>query len=152
MPVQRLKKFLDENDVRYVTISHSPSYTSLEVAASAHVKGQQLAKTVMVKLDGKMAMAVLPASYAVDLDLLQVETGASSSALATEAEFATLFPGCELGAMPPFGNLYGMKVYAEQSLEANADIAFNAGTHRELVKLAWKDFLRLVQPVVIKFA
>jgi Ala-tRNA(Pro) deacylase len=152
MPVQKLRKFLDENDVKYVTISHSASYTSLEVAASAHVKGQQLAKTVIVKLDGKMAMAVLPANYAVDLDLLQLETGTADAELATEQEFAPLFPDCEPGAMPPFGNLYGMQVFVEQSLAANESIAFNSGTHRELVKMPYRDFERLVEPVVIKFA
>lgn len=151
MPVQKLKKFLDDNDVRYVTISHSAAFTSLEIAASAHVKGQQLAKTVIVTLDGKMAMAVLPANYAVDLDLLQLEAGAGDAELASEEEFAPLFPGCEPGAMPPFGNLYGMKVYVEQSLASNESIVFNAGTHRELVKMDYKDFERLVEPTVIKF-
>lgn len=152
MPAQKLKKFLDENDVKYVTITHSAAVTSLEIAASAHVKGQQLAKTVIVKLDGKMAMAVLPANYAVDLDLLQLETESTTAELAAEEEFAPLFAGCEAGAMPPFGNLYGLPVYVEQSLSVNESIAFNAGTHRELVKMSYKDFVRLVEPVVIKFA
>ncbi len=106
MPLQKLREFLDQNSVKYVSISHSPAYTAQEIAASAHIPGQELAKTVMVKLDGKMAMAVLPASFKVDLDHLGSATGADAVELATEEEFKGLFPGCEPGAMPPFGNLW----------------------------------------------
>lgn len=152
MPVKKLKEFLDQNGVRYVTIHHSPAYTAPEIAASAHIPGKRLAKTVMVKLDGKMAMAVLPAHFGVDFDKLQVAAGVDVARLATEEEFKELFPECELGAMPPFGNLYGMEVYVEQSLSEDPEIIFTAGSHRELVRLAYRDFQRLVKPQVAKIA
>jgi Ala-tRNA(Pro) deacylase len=152
MPANKLKTFLDQGHVKYVAISHSTAYTAQEVAELAHIRGKDLAKTVMVKVDGKMAMAVLPASYQVDLDLLKQASGASSVALASEAEFKSLFPDCETGAMPPFGNLYGMAVFADESLSKDKEIAFNAGSHRELIRLAYQDFERLVRPGLGKFA
>lgn len=148
MPVKNLKDFLDSEKVKYVTISHSTAYSALEIAASAHIPGKELAKTVVVKIDGKVAMAVLPASYRVDFDLLRHVSGADTVAMATEEEFKHLFPGCNVGAMPPFGNLYGMAVYVAQSLAEDEEIAFNAGSHSELVKLKYKDFERLVKPTV----
>jgi len=152
MPVKRLKEFLDGHNVKYVTISHSRAFTAQETATSAHIPGKELAKTVMVKIDGKMAMAVLPASYKVDFDLLKKATGSSKVEIAGEKEFKDLFPGCEVGAMPPFGNLYGMDVFVARSLAEDEEIAFNAGSHRELVKMAYKDFERLVKPKVMEFS
>lgn len=152
MPLQKLREFLDQNSVKYVSISHSPAYTAQEIAASAHIPGQELAKTVMVKLDGNMAMAVLPASFRVDLDHLRAAAGAREVELATEEEFKGLFPGCEPGAMPPFGNLWSMPVFACESLAADEEIAFNAGSHTELVRLAFADFARLVEPAVTRFS
>ncbi len=152
MPLKRLREFLDENHVKYVTLSHSPAYTAQEIAARAHIPGKELAKSVMVKLDGEMAMAVLPASLRVDLDGLARATGSGRATLASEEEFADLFPGCELGAMPPFGNLFGMKVFVSNSLAEDEEICFNAGTHTELLRLAYSDFARLVQPTVIAFS
>ncbi len=151
MPVKRLKEFLDSNNIKYVSISHSPAYTAQAIAASAHVSGKELAKTVMVKVDGEMAMAVLPASYQVDFDKMKEATGANSVELATEMEFKDLFPECEVGGMPPFGNLYAMDVYAAAKLAEDEEIAFNAGSHTELIKLAYKDFERLVKPKVVVF-
>ena len=152
MPVQKLKQFLDDNGVRYVTIQHSPAFTALEIAASAHVPGKELAKTVMVKIDGKMSMAVLPASFKVDMDKLKVATGAGTVELAGEQEFKDMFPACEIGAMPPFGNLYAMDVFAAEVLAEDEEIAFNAGSHTELIRLAYADFERLVQPEVVKIS
>ncbi len=152
MPVKRLKAFLDEHHVKYVTISHSRAYTAQEIAAKAHIPGREMAKTVMVKIDGTMAMAVLPASFQIDFDLLKEATGAREVELATEAEFKDLFPECEPGAMPPFGNLYGMDVFVANRLAEDEEIAFNAGTHTELIKMAYPDFVRLVQPVVLQFS
>jgi Ala-tRNA(Pro) deacylase len=152
MPVKRLKEFLDSNNIQYVTISHSPAYTAQAIAASAHVSGKELAKTVMVKVDGRMAMAVLPASYQVDFALMKEAVGAKQLELATEAEFKDLFSECEVGAMPPFGNLYDMQVFAAAKLAEDDEIAFNAGSHTELIKLAYKDFERLVKPTVVKFS
>ncbi len=152
MPVQRLKEYLDKNDVKYVTIRHSPAYTAQEVAASAHVPGREMAKTVMVKVDDEMAMAVLPASYHVDMERLRKITGASTVKLATEDEFKDLFPACEVGAMPPFGNLYDMQVFADASLAEDEVIAFEAGSHSELIRVPYADFGRLVEPVTVRFA
>ncbi len=151
MPVQKLKELLDSQKVKYVTISHSPAYTASEIAASAHIPGKELAKTVMVRIGGKMAMAVLPASYRVDFDLLQEATGAQDVVLASEREFTDKFPGCEPGAMPPFGNLYGMDVFVADTLAEDEEIAFNAGSFTELMKLSYKDFERLVKPKVLRF-
>jgi Ala-tRNA(Pro) deacylase len=148
MPVQRLKEFLDAEKVKYVAISHSPAYTAQEIAASAHVPGKELAKTVMVKLDGRMAMAVLPASRKVDFAKLKDAAGAAEAELASEREFRDMFPGCEVGGMPPFGNLYDMDVYVSSQLAEDEEIAFNAGSHTELLKLAYRDFERLVRPKV----
>ncbi len=152
MPVKKLKDYLDTNNIKYVTIFHSPSYTAQEIAASVHVKGKELAKTVMVKLDGKMAMAVLPASHQVDFDRLKTVSGSQEAVLATEQEFKGLFPGCDLGAMPPFGNLYGMDVFVSRPLTEDQEIAFNAGSHYELIRLVFKDFERLVNPRIAEFS
>ena len=106
----------------------------------------------MVKADGKMAMAVLPASYKVDFDLLRKATGSGRVEIANEKEFKDMFPECEIGAMPPFGNLYGVDVFVARSLTEDKEIAFNAGSHRELVRMAYKDFERLVKPKVMEFS
>ncbi|MCF7853595.1 MAG: YbaK/EbsC family protein [Candidatus Pacebacteria bacterium] len=152
MPVETLKNFLDSNSIKYVRIIHSPAYTSQEIAASAHIPGKELAKTVIVKLDGDMAMAVLPAPAQVDLDALAKAAGASNADLATEDEFRDAFQKCEVGAMPPFGNLYGLPVYVDDSLLSDTEIAFNAGTHAELLRMPLEDYRRLVNPKVATFA
>jgi len=151
MPVRKLKDYLDANDVKYVSITHSPAFTAQEVAASAHVSGWTLAKTVIVKVDGVNAMAVLPANLKIIPQDLREITGAHDVKFATEAEFKAAFPDCEVGAMPPFGNLYGMDVFVAPSLIGNKDIIFNAGTHTELVKMSYQDFSRLVEPKVMEF-
>lgn len=152
MPVTKLKEYLDSHNIRYITVKHSTSYTAQQIAASAHISGKELAKTVMIKLDGKMVMAILPASYKVDFDLLKEAVGAKHVELAREHEFKDLFPGCTIGAMPPFGNLYGLDVYVAETLAEDEEIAFNAGSHSELIKMAYKDFERLVKPKVIRFS
>ncbi|MCK4678870.1 MAG: YbaK/EbsC family protein [Bacteroidales bacterium] len=152
MPIKKLKEFLDSHEVEYVTISHSKAFTAQKIAASAHIPGKELAKTVMVIIDGKMAMAVLPASYKVDFDLLKKVTKAQKVELSTEEEFRDIFPQCDIGAMPPFGNLYGMDVFVAQSLAEDEEIAFNAGFHTELIRMSYKDFERLVKPKVFKFS
>src|SRR3974390_3047156 len=128
MPAKKLKEFLDQEKVKYVSIIHSTAYTAQEVAASAHVTGRELAKTVIVELDGKMAMAVLPANRKIVLQDLREGTGSDEAKFASEREFKEKFPDCETGAMPPFGNLYGMEVYAAESLMQNDEIVFNAGS------------------------
>lgn len=152
MPIKKLREFLDANRVKYVSIRHSQTFTAQEIAGSAHIKGKELAKTVMVKIDGELAMAVLPAPYQVDLDMLRYAATALKVEVATESEFKDTFPDCELGAMPPFGNLYGMEVYVAEKLAEDQEIAFNAGSHTELVKLSYEDFERLVKPNVIRLS
>jgi len=152
MPIRKLKLYLDENNVKYMAISHSKAYTSQEIAASAHIPGKELAKTVIIKINGNMAMAVLPASKMVNFELLKETIGASEVELASEREFKGMFPECEIGAMPPFGNLYGMDVYVAESLVKEKEIVFNAGFHTELIKMAYKDFERLVNPKKLKFS
>lgn len=152
MPTARLKEFLDTHNVKYVTLEHSKAFTAAEIAALAHVPGREMAKTVMVDVDGHMAMAVLPASLRVSFDQLRAAIGAQTVVLSNERDFVERFPGCEVGAMPPFGNLYGMEVYVADSLARQEEIAFNAGTHTEVIRMAWADYERLVQPMVMDFA
>jgi Ala-tRNA(Pro) deacylase len=151
MPVRKLKEFLDRENVKYVCITHSPAYTAQEVAQSAHITGKELAKTIILELDGEMAMAVLPANRKIVLQDLRELTGSDEVKFASEDEFRQKFPDCETGAMPPFGNLYGMDVYLAESLTQNQEIAFNAGSHTEVIRLAFSDFDRLVHPKVISF-
>lgn len=152
MPVRKLKDFLDGEGVKYVTVTHSVAYTAQEIAARAHVRGKNLAKTVVVKLDGKIAMVVLPATFKIDFELLEKASGAKEIELASEREFKDMFPDCELGAMPPFGNLYGFDVYVAKTLTEGEEIAFNAGSHTELLKLPYADFERLVKPKVVRIS
>jgi Ala-tRNA(Pro) deacylase len=146
MPETRLKEFLDQEHVKYVTIGHSPAYTAQEIAATAHIPGKQLAKTVIVKVDGELAMIVVPASEQVRLSRIRETLGTQDVELADEDEFRNAFPDCETGAMPPFGNLYGMNVFVSQVLREDDEIAFNAGSHSELIRLPYADYERLVHP------
>jgi Ala-tRNA(Pro) deacylase len=152
MSLHRLKEFLDSQRIKYVVISHSVAYTAQGIAALTHIPGKELAKTVVVRIDGKLALAVVPASCQVDLALLKTATRATTIALASELEFRTSFPDCETGAMPPFGDLYDMATFVDERLSRDKEIAFNAGTHRELIRLAWDDFERLAKPSVLKLA
>lgn len=152
MPTRKLKEFLDQQGVKYVTISHPVAYTAQEIATVTHISNKEMAKTVIAKIDGALAIAVLPASYEVDLSLLKAATGARALSLAKEADFKERFPECDVGAMPPFGNLYGMAVFVDESLTKDKDIAFNAGSHNELLQVSYADFERLVKPTVLKFA
>ena len=152
MRASRVKDFLDTNHIHYNTIIHPTSYTAQGTAAYAHVSGNEMAKTVMVKLDNQLAMAVLPASYQIDLSALKRLTKSKSVCLASESEFEMKFPDCDLGAMPPFGNLYGVPVFVEERLKEDRDIAFNAGTHNELMRMRYDDFERVVNPIVGRFS
>jgi Ala-tRNA(Pro) deacylase len=152
MVLHALCDYLDREHIRYTVISHSPAFTAQEIAAASHVSGRELAKTVVLRLDGQLALAVLPASYRVDLELLGELTGADRVALADETEFHARFPGCETGAMPPFGNLFSLPVHVADELADDEYIAFNAGSHTELIQMHYRDFERLVQPSVLDFA
>lgn len=152
MPSAKLKEYLDSENIKYVSIIHSRAYTAQETAESAHIPGKEIAKTVMVKLDGELAMAVLPASERIDFELLRGAANVSNADLADENEFNSLFPESEVGAMPPFGNIYGMDVYVEESLTEDREISFNAGSHSELIKLSYSDFERLVKPKIVRIS
>ena len=152
MPVKKLKEYLNANKVKYVTISHSPAYTAREVAASTLVPRAEFAKTVLVNIDGKMAMAVIPASRRLDLEQLGLLVNAKKVVLASEQEFQGRFPDCEVGAMPPFGNLYDMEVYVATNLTLDDEIVFNAGSHIQVIQLAYEDYAKLVQPKVLDIA
>jgi len=151
MIAKKLKEFLDQRNIRYVTITHSPAFTAPEIAEEAHISGRKMAKTVMLFIDGVMAMAVLPSNHRVLLDDLCELTGTEEVRLAREDEFKALFPDCEAGAMPPFGNLYDISVYASPLLAEEDEIAFNAGSHTECIRMSFYDFDRLVKPRVVQF-
>jgi Ala-tRNA(Pro) deacylase len=152
MPIlTKLKEFLDANGVPYEVRTHPRAFTAQEVAAAEHVPGRELAKVVMVRNGGDFLMAVLPAPDHVALEGLAKAAGKPRLRLATEDEFASLFPGCEPGAMPPFGNLYGIPVWVEKSLTRDEHIVFNAGNHEQTVHMAYADFARFVRPSVASF-
>jgi Ala-tRNA(Pro) deacylase len=151
MPAETLREFLNSHQVEYSTTKHPPAYTAQEIAAISHTPGRELAKSVIIKLDGKMVMVVLPASRRINFSRLKEVTDAKTVELATEREFDALFPDCQLGAMPPFGNLYDMKVLVDNSLADDEEIVFNACTHRELIRLSFKDFTSLVKPRILEF-
>jgi Ala-tRNA(Pro) deacylase len=149
MPLNRLKDFLDTYQIKYSGISHSLAYTAQGIAALTHISGKELAKTVVVKVDNIFMMAVVPASQRVDLSHIKEALAAKSVALAAEEELQQLFPDCETGAMPPFGNLYGIRVMADESLTQDQEIVFNAGSHRELIRMAWHDYVKLAKPTIL---
>ena len=151
MPAKKMREFLNKNHVRYVTVQHSPAYTAQAVAASAHIPSKEMAKTVMIDIDGKPVMAVLPASYQVDFEQLQDALGARRISLLHEKDFKDRFPDCEPGAMPPFGNLYGIPVFVSESLAEDEYVAFNAGSHHEVVLMTYADYEQLVGPRIVKF-
>lgn len=152
MPIARVREFLDGSQVHYTSIQHPKAYTAQGIAAVTHIPGRELAKTVVLRVDGEFAMAVLPSSRWIDLGALRKQLGASKVAVASEFEFDSRFPDCETGAMPPFGNLYEMSVYVDSSLAEDDEIAFNAGSHFEVIRMKYADFARLVHPKVLSFA
>ena len=146
MPSQLLKEFLDENDIKYVSIMHSMAFTATDIAKSVHIPSRELAKTVIIRVDDELAMAVIPANYKLDLNILKQTLDTQNIELAKEAEFTSRFTDCEVGAMPPFGCLYDMNVYVAESLSEDEKIAFNAGSHLEVLQMDYKDFENLVKP------
>jgi Ala-tRNA(Pro) deacylase len=148
MPGKQVKEFLDSHHVKFISMAHSPAFTSQEVAASAHISGKDLAKVVVAKADGKMMLIVVPAHEHVNFGELRKIVGTTVD-LASESEFKGKFPECETGAVPPFGNLYQVPVYISSELAKHNNIIFNAGTHSELMQLAYEDFAKLVEPKVI---
>lgn len=151
MPSRKLIDYLDEQNVKYSVVHHSRAITASEIAQATHISGRNLAKTVIVKVDGRLAMAVVPATDQVHTRELAEDLGTDEVVLAEEDEFKDRFPDCEVGAMPPFGNLYDMDVFVSPHLTQDELIAFNAGTHEEVVQLPYTVFERLVKPIVLKF-
>jgi len=149
MPALRTRRLLDESKVNYEIINHSPAYTARACARAAHVPADTLAKSVVVEIDGRWAMVLEPASSRLSLGRLKKVTGASRVSLASEKECRELFPDCEWGAIPPFGHLYGLAVYMSESLTHGQQLAFNAGSHSELIRLACRDFAALEHPTVL---
>ena len=149
---RRVKQYLDEKGVDYEHVEHAPVYTAQEVAQAVHRPGREIAKAVIVRDEQGFAMAVLPATRKVDLDALRQAIGRSKLRLATEDEFEDLFPHCETGAMAPFGNLYDMPVFVDQSLREDESITFNAGTHADAIRMPYSTYERLVNPVVAAFS
>lgn len=151
MPSQKLIDYLNHEGVKYSLVHHSHAVTASEIAQATHISGRNLAKTVVVDIDGRLALAVLPATKQVHPDELAKDVGAKQVRLAKEYEFEDRFPDCEVGAMPPMGNLYGLEVFVSPELTADEMIAFNAGTHEEVVQMPYAVFERLVNPILLKF-
>ena len=152
MAIRRTIEFLDGNNVKYVMLKHSPAYAAEDVAASVHVPARTFAKTIAVKLDGQLALAVVPATRQVDLGLLRVAGGASQADIADASEIASRFEGCQVGSMPPFGNLFGLATYVEATLTKRTFIAFNAGSHTDVVVMRFSDYRRLAHPKMARIS
>ncbi|MEH6562191.1 MAG: YbaK/EbsC family protein [Marinobacter sp.] len=149
MPIQQLKEFLDEANVEYMCLTHPPAFTAKELAHHVKIEGDKVVKTVIIELDGKMAMLVMPATWRVRWESLSRILDTDFVDLADEQTFQDRFPECEVGAMPPFGNLFGMTVYCAESLTEQPELAFAAGSHTETLHMKTRDFLNLVQPMVL---
>jgi Ala-tRNA(Pro) deacylase len=149
---KKITEFLDTHHIPYQHCTHSPAYTAQGLAHVQHISGKELAKVVMVAAKGKMVMTVLPGSHRVELDLLAKLLNTEDLRLATEDEFKDIFPDCDLGAMPPFGNLYGLEVWVDSALESHPTITFNAGTHVETIQMNFADLKRLVAPKMGTFS
>lgn len=151
-PSPRLRSLLESGGVAYETIHHVPDYTAQETASHTHTKGREFAKPVVLRADDRYVMAVVPAHRRVNLDRAREAIGARKVRLATEEEIRELFPDSDVGAEPPFGNLYDLPVYASPELAEHERITFNAGSHEECVRMRWADYERLVRPVVVDLA
>jgi Ala-tRNA(Pro) deacylase len=150
MPILgKLREVLDQAKISYEVYNHPLAFTAQEIAATQHMSGREMAKVVILKVDGSFVMAVVPAGRLVNLRKVRLGLGVQNVSLATEDDFAALFPECEIGAMPPFGNLFGLPVYVDSSLEEDETIFFNAGNHVQTVRMKYRDFKELVRPLVI---
>ena len=149
---EKIKDYLLENALSYRHKTHPVAYTSLETAAVDHVPGRELAKTVVVKSDGSLVLAVLPADCVIKMEALKREIGSKSLVLASENEFVWHFPSCQPGAMPPFGKLFGLPLYCDRALAAQLEIEFNAGSHTDTIRMEFSEFERLEAPVILEFA
>lgn len=149
MPVTQLKDYLDAHNIRYVSVEHSIAYTAKDIAERVKIKGDQMAKTVMVNLDGVMSMIVLPASCRIRWDRFTRAMGTELVSLAEETEFQDRFPNCEVGAMPPFGQLYDIPLYLYEGFDEEGEIAFRSGSYHEVIKMNFQDYLTLAKPMTL---
>jgi Ala-tRNA(Pro) deacylase len=147
-----VSEYLNRNHARYSIMSHPAAYTAQEEAAAAHVPGREWAKSVVCFADDQPILAVVPATCAVDLDRLQRAAHAQSIRLARETEFAPFYQDCEPGAMPPLGPLFGQRVFVDQRLTADPEVVFTGGSHRDAIRMSFREFERLAHPVVAEFA
>ena len=145
----RLLEYLEQNKVWFVPMSHPRAYPAQEIAAAQHVPGREMAKTIILRVDQDFAMVVIPATQRIDLQILKKELPYKEIAFATEYEFAWLFPDSEVGAMPPFGNLYNLPVFVDWTLSEDKEIVFNAGTHANPIRMKYADFEALVKPKIV---
>jgi Ala-tRNA(Pro) deacylase len=149
---EQLERYLRERHIPYQIQHHPVAFTAQQIAACEHISGKKVAKSVVVFADNTMVVLVLPAAFRADLEKVEACLGAKQVRLAHEDEFQGAFPGCEVGAMPPFGNLYGLPVYIEQSLTTQETIVFPIGTHTETMSLTYADLEHLMHPTIIEFA
>jgi Ala-tRNA(Pro) deacylase len=149
MAIRRICDFLAGSGMSYSIATHPRAFTAQEVAEASHVPGTYMAKTVIVWIDDELAMAVIPATRALDLDSLASQSGASQVRLADESEFVNVFTDCQLGTAPPFGNLFGLRTLVDLKLALQESIAFNAGTHTEVIRMKYCDYSTLVKPLVL---
>ena len=152
MSPSRLRRYLDKRSIQYKLVPHSLIATAQGVTVDVHVSRHELAKTVMVKADGELAMAIFPASLRIDLKLFKREAGFRLVKLVTEDAFHQRFPQTEAGAMPSLGSLYGVEIFADEKLSRNKEVIFNACSHHELVRMPWRDFEKLTRPKIISLA
>ena len=148
----KVLEFLDNNSASYEVTRHQPTYSAQQMAAAEHVSGMEVAKPVLIKADDTYYMCVLPACRKVDLDTLKEDLGVGKVELAGEEEMSKLFADCQLGAEPPFGNLYGLETLMDESLQVDEHIVFQAGTHDQAIKMATDDYKELVSPQVLSFS
>lgn len=149
MPAKKIKDFLAQNKVHYLSVTHPEAYATREISHLSNISEQAFAKSVLIHAGNKTLMVVLPASERIEFEVLKKILHENNVALVPEDAFLALFPDCEVGAMPPFGNLYNIQVYVDKTLSKNKEIAFNAGNHSELIKMNYQDFEKLVKPILI---
>lgn len=149
MATQKLKDYLTRNKIPYLSISHPVAYATREISHLSNISERSLAKSVIIRVGEKPVMLVLPSNEVVNFEVLKKILRENEVTLMPEEAFSNLFPDCELGAMPPFGNLYDLDVYVEKDLTKNNEIAFNAGNHNEIIKMKYQDFEKLVNPKIV---
>lgn len=147
-----LQRYLNNNGIPYQIIEHDPAFSAHGVSVATHVAEKEIAKTVILQIDGKFWMTVLRGDYKINLHMIKQAFAAHHVHLAHEEDLNTLFPDCQLGTMPPFGNLYGVPVLVDQALADDDQISFNACCYTKVVKIKYEDFRRLVNPLVGQYA